>query len=91
VGRVLGDVDRGAAVLAAEGEALCQAQEDEDQGRGEPDAGERREQPHERRRQAHHHDRDQERVLAARKVAQPPEEQGAEGAHREADAEEGET
>ena len=79
---MLGDVRRGAAVLAAEGETLQEAQEDEKRG-GEPaDALERREESDGRRRAAHDGDRHEERVLAADEVADAAEDEGAERAAR---------
>ena len=90
VGAVLGDVDRRAAVLAAEGETLGQAEGDEDD-RGEvADLRERRQEANGGRGDAHHGDRHEERELPAGDVADSAEERGPEGADGKAGAECGE-
>jgi hypothetical protein len=84
VRRVLRHVGRGAAVLAAEREALQQAQHDEDDRGRDADRRVGGQQADDERRQAHQQDGDEERVLAPDEVAQAPEDDGAEGPHREA-------
>ena len=90
VGAVLGDVDRRAAVLAAEREALREPQRDEQDRREDSDLLVRRQQADEGGRKAHHGDRHEERELAADDVADPAEDGGAERPHREPGAERGE-
>jgi len=72
-----------AAVLAAERQALHEAERDERHRRGDPDRLVRREHADEERRGAHQQDRDEEGVLAADEIAEPPEHQRAERAHGE--------
>jgi hypothetical protein len=84
VRRVLGDVGRRAAVLATEGQALEQAQADEDDRRRDPDRCVGGQEADDERRHAHDHDRDQEGVLAADHVAQAAEDERAEGTDQEA-------
>jgi hypothetical protein len=81
---VLGDVGRGAAVLAAQRQALRQPQDHQQDRRQEADLGVGRQDPDRRGRQTHDHDRDQEGVLAADQIADAPEHQRAERAHQEA-------
>jgi hypothetical protein len=80
---VFRDVSRGAAVLAADGETLQQSQRDQDDRRRDADRRLARQHTDERRGDAHEDDGDQERVLAAREVAEPAEDQRAEGPHCE--------
>ena len=61
---VLGHVDRRAAVLTTEGQALGEPEEDEDDRREDPDLGVGRQDADEGGRDAHHEDRHQE-VIAA--------------------------
>ena len=75
---MLGNVRRGAAVLAAEGEALQEAEEDEERRSKPADRFEGRKEADEGRRAAHDRDRHEERVLTADEVADPPEDEGAE-------------
>ena len=82
--RVLGDVGRRAAVLAAEREALQQAQADEDDRRRDPDRRVRRQDADDDGRDAHDQDGDEEGVLAADEVAEAAEDDRAERAHHEA-------
>ena len=84
---VLGDVDRRAAVLAAERQALGHAQCDERHRRRSADRLVAGQAADEERRQAHDQDGDEEGVLAADEVAETTEEQRAERAHQEAGGE----
>src|SRR6185369_5704209 len=86
--RMLGDVGRGAAVLAAEREALGETQGDEEDRRRPADRREARQQADQERRAAHHHDGDEEGVLAADQVADASEDQRTEWPHGKPDAEE---
>ena len=81
------DVDRGASVLTAEGEALEHAQRDEDDGRQDPDLRVTGKEPDEHRGASHDADRQQEGDLPARLVADASEDDGAERPHRKAGAE----
>ena len=83
-GRVLGDIGRSPAVLAAEREALQQAHGDEDHRRSEAYRRIPGQEADDERRQPHDHDRDQERVLAPDHIAEPPEYERAERTHRKA-------
>jgi hypothetical protein len=86
--RVLGDVGGGAAVLAAERQALQQAQRDQRRiGASDADAGVVGSTPTSEGRQAHQHDGDEEGVLAPDQVAEPAEHERAERPHREAGGE----
>ena len=82
--RVLGDVGRRAAVLAAEREALQHAHADQDDRRRDPDRRVRGQHADDRGRAAHDEDGDEEGVLAADEVAEAAEDDRAERAHREA-------
>jgi hypothetical protein len=84
VGHVLGDVHRRAAVLAAEGQALEEAEHEEDRRREDADRRIRRQHADEERRQAHDGERDEERVLASDQIADAPEDDGPERPHDEA-------
>ena len=84
---MLADVDGGAAVFAADREALRHAQNDQQDRRENADVAVARQQADERRRQAHGRDGDEERVLAADDVADAAEHQRAERAHDEAGGE----
>ncbi len=79
--RVLGDIGRGAAVLAAESEALRKPQGHEQHGGPDADLRIGRQHADERGRQTHDDDRDQEGVLAADQVADAPENQCADRPH----------
>ncbi|EEF93800.1 hypothetical protein CATMIT_01563, partial [Catenibacterium mitsuokai DSM 15897] len=87
VGRVLGHVGRRAAVLAAQRQALQQAQHDQDDRREDAQGRVAGQDADQERRQAHQHDGDQEGVLAPDHVAEPAEHQRAERPHREAGGE----
>ena len=87
---MLGDIDRGTAVLAAEREALQQAQRDQQDRRGNADRRVGGQQADRKSGRAHDAHRDQERVLAANEIAQSTEHQRAEGSHRESCGECGE-
>ena len=87
---MLGDVGGGAAVFAPEGEALGQAQEDEDHGGPEADRRVGRQEADQGGGEAHHDDRDEEGVLAPDLVADAAEDEGAEGPHGKAHADQGE-
>jgi len=84
IGAVLGDVDRRTPVFTAEGQALRQAQDHEDDRREDADLGVGWKDPDKSRRDAHHADGHQERELAPDDVADSAEERGAEGPDREA-------
>ena len=84
VGGVLGDVGGGAAVLAAEGQALQQTQADEQDRREPTDALVGRQKADGGGGEAHDQDGDQEGVLAADHVAEAAEDQRAERPHQEA-------
>ena len=84
VRRMLRDVGRGAAVLAAEREALHQAQRHHQDRRQPADGCVGRQQADQERRCAHEDDGDEEGVLAADEVADAAEDQRAEGAHEKA-------
>ncbi|MCY1539084.1 hypothetical protein D9M68_746530 [compost metagenome] len=77
-------VGRRAAVLAAQGQALQQAQGDQDDRRRNADDCVAGQQAHHGGGDAHDHDGDEEGVLAPDHVAQPAEHYGAEGAYGEA-------
>jgi len=64
VGCVLRDVDRGAAVLAAESEALKKTQRHQNDRREDTDLGVRRQKADEDSGETHDRDRDEERVFA---------------------------
>ena len=89
VGRVLGDVDRRAAIFAAERDALQDAQEDQQHRRERARLGVGRQQADQEGRPAHQADGDQEGALAAQPVADDAEDQRAERPEREAGAEQG--
>ena len=84
IGRMLGDIGRRTAVLTAEREALQHAQHDEDDGCRHTDGGVVRQQADEGGRHAHQHDGDEEGALTADEVAEPPEDERAEGPYEEA-------
>ena len=81
---MLRHVRRGAAVLAAEGKALDQSQRHEQDRREPADGLELGQEADQEGGPAHEQDGHEEGVLAADEVADPPEDQGAEGAHQEA-------
>ena len=81
--RVLGDVDRRAAVFTTEREALRQTQTDQDDRRDDAGRGIGRQQADEEGADAHQRHGDEEGVFAADDVAEPTEKQRAERAHRE--------
>ena len=85
--RVLGDIGRGPAILAAQRQALQQPQRDQDHRREQADAVGGRQQADDEGRQAHDHDGDQEGVLAPDQVAEAAEDQGAERPDQEAGGE----
>ena len=80
---MLSDIGRGAAVFAAEREALAQAQRHQQHGGQPPDLGERRQQANEERRSAHHHDGHEEGVFASDQITDAAEDQRAERTHQE--------
>ena len=84
---MLGDIGRRPAVLAAEREALQQTAGDEQNWRHNANAGVAGQETNYECRDAHHGHGDQEGVLAADKVAEAAEEQGAERTHRKAGGE----
>jgi hypothetical protein len=81
---MLGHIGGGAAVLAAQCQALQHAQRDQDDRRGHADAGVVGQDADDEGRQAHDQDGHQEGVLAPDHVAQAAEHQRAEGPHDEA-------
>ena len=87
VRRMLGDVDRGAAVFAAEREALRHAQRDEQNRREHAERRVAGKQADRRRRSAHDQQREHEGVLASDEIADAAEHQRAERSHGEADGE----
>jgi hypothetical protein len=84
---VLGHVDRGAAVLAAEREPLEDPDHQQRRRREHADRGVGRQHPDQRGRGAHDDQRHQERIFAADEVADAAEEQRTERPHDEADRE----
>ena len=80
VRRMLGHVGRRTAVLAAQRQALQQAQRDQDDRRGDADGGVAGQEADDEGRHAHDQDGDQEGVLAPDHVAQAAEHDGAERA-----------
>ena len=78
VGGVLGHVDRSAAVLAAEGEPLEQPEEEQDEGREDADFLVRGDEANRGGARAHEEEREQEGILAADEIPQPPEYKRAE-------------
>jgi hypothetical protein len=91
VGRVLGDVDRRAAIFAAERDALEDSQQDEQRGAGRPGLRVGRDEADQESRSAHQAHGDEERALAAEPVADHAEDQGAERTEREAGREQGQS
>ena len=89
VGDVLRHVDRGPAVLAAERQALQQAQRHQQDRRQDADRRIGRQEADEGGRQAHHRDRHEERELPANDVPDASEYGGPERAHGEAGSEGG--
>lgn len=90
VGGVLGDEGGGAAVLTARGEALDEAEEDEQDGRPEADGGVGRDQADAEGAQRHHDHGEGEDLLAADTVAERAEVGAAQGAYEERHGEGGE-
>ncbi len=86
VAAVLGDHQHRAAPLAADGEALEQPAEDEEQRGREADRGVRRQQADGERAEAHHQQRDDQHLLAADPVTEVAEDHAADGAGDEARA-----
>ena len=84
---MLGDVGDGAAVLPAEAEALDQAEDEEDEGRGESDRGVAGNHADEGRPHAHAGQRDDEGILPAHLIAEPAEEERPQRPDQEADRE----
>ncbi len=80
---MLGDVDRGAAILAAEGETLDQSQRDQNHRCGDAPGRVARQQADEESADAHQGHGDQEGVFASDHVAETAEDQRAERADRE--------
>ena len=78
VRHVLGDIDGGAAVFAAERQSLQHADHEQGDRRGNADGGVRRQEADERRRAAHDQQRDRKRIFAPDEIADAPEEQRAE-------------
>ena len=82
--RVLRDIDRRAAILAAERETLGHAQRNERDRRHEPDRLVARQAADQEGGRTHDQDGDEKGVLAANQIAQPAEHQRAERPHQEA-------
>ena len=85
--RVLRDIGGGAAIFAAEGEALQEAHGDQDDRRRDADLVVAGKQADDEGRQAHDQDGDEEGVFAADEIAEPAEDQRAERADQEAGGE----
>ena len=83
VGRMLGDIGRGAAIFAAERQALQQPQQTSSDRRGHADRGIAGQQADHEGRQPHHPHGDEEGVLAPDQIADPAEHQRPERPHRE--------
>ena len=81
---MFGNVGGSTTVLTAQGQALQDAQADQDDGRGHADRGIAGQHADDEGRQAHDQDGDQEGVLAADHVAQAAKHQRAERSHDEA-------
>ncbi|MNO48359.1 hypothetical protein D3C76_386920 [compost metagenome] len=86
-GCMFGHVGRGAAVLTAQGQALQQAQADQDDGGRHANGRVAGQQTDDGRGHTHDHNGDEEGVLAPDHVAQPAEHDGAEGAYGKAGGE----
>ena len=84
MGGVLGHVGGGSAVFTTQRQTLQHAQDDEDDGRRDPDAGVVGQDADNKGGTTHQQNRDQEGVFAANHVAQTAEHQRAEGTHDEA-------
>src|SRR6185503_5076831 len=84
---MLGDINRGAAILASEREPLQDANKQKNDWRGDPDRRIRREKPDESGRASHDQQRYKKSILSADKVAYSPEEQRAKRAHDEPNGE----
>jgi hypothetical protein len=84
---VFGDIGRGAAVLAAEREALDQTQADKRHRSDHANAVIRRQQAHRERGETHQQHGDEEGVLAPPLVAEAAEDQRPKRAHRETSGE----
>ena len=87
--RVFGDIDRRAAIFAAERETLEDAQADHDQRRGDADAGRAGDEAHAGGGDAHQRDRHEEGVFAPQPVAEEAEQDRAQRTEAEADRETG--
>jgi hypothetical protein len=87
---MFGDVNRSAAVFAAQRKALQDANQKQGNGSRPSRSLIGWQQANEGSRSAHNAQRDEERILAAYQVANPPEEERAEWPDNEADGEGGE-
>ena len=87
LGRMLRDVDRRAAVFAAEREALHETKCDQHDRRRDAPRGKARQHADEESADAHQRHGDEEGVFAADRVAEPAEDQRAERPHRKAGGE----
>src|SRR5438105_872520 len=83
--RMLGDVRRGAAVLATKRQTLDDTERDENDACQRPNHVDGRQQAHDERAKAHDGHRDQECVLATDQVADPTEHNGPEWADEKTD------
>ena len=84
---MLGDIGRGAAIFAAEREALHQPQRDPHDRRGDAPGRVGRQHADQEGAETHQRHGDEEGVFAADDVAQPSENERAERPHREAGGE----
>jgi len=91
LGSVLDGHQRSTAPLAADAEALSEAQHDEQNRRPDADRGVARQQSHQHRRRAHEQQRVDQHRLAADPVAVMGEDGAAEGPGDEANGERGES
>src|SRR5262249_22471877 len=84
---MLGDISDGAAILAAEAQALDHPKTEQHERGGETDLVESRKQPDRAGTETHAAERDEERVFAADAVAQPSEQECAQWANQESGGE----
>jgi hypothetical protein len=82
---VLGNIDRRAAILAAQRKALDDAQQDDDDGRSNADGVDGGDQAHAGRRDAHQRDGDEKGIFAPQPVTQKAEQHRAQRAEGKAD------
>src|SRR5262249_27513652 len=87
VRHVLGHVNRRSAILASERKALKNTNQQQNDGRRNPDRRISRQEADERRCASHYEQGDEKRVLASDQIAYPTEEECAERPHHESDRE----